>query len=69
MNKLWYTDGVLKISGMHRSHVAKFGMVAPNIFIIAVFLLTYRIVYQFTYTENKSPDNSKVHTLLQTCGS
>jgi len=34
--------------------------VPPNIFkaIIAVFLLTYTLVYQFTCTEHKAPDDS-----------
>jgi hypothetical protein len=45
-------------------------MVAPNILsiIIAVFL-THRIVYQFTYTKQKAPDNSEVYMSLQNCGS
>ena len=42
----------------------------PNTFstIISVFPLTYRNVGYHTFTEQKTPDNSKIHRLPQNCG-
>jgi len=36
--------------------------------IISGLFLTCRNLYQFTCTEQKAPDNSKVHGSLQNCG-
>ena len=53
------------------AQVVEFGIVTRNICrtIIAVFLLTYRNVDQFTCTEHRAPDNSEAHRLLQNFGS
>jgi hypothetical protein len=59
------------VNKVHKSQVTKFCTVAPHVFsiIIAVCFLTCENVYQFTYTEQKAPDNSEIHRSPQNCGS
>jgi hypothetical protein len=37
--------------------------------LIKVSFLSYKTVYQFTFSEQKEPDNSEVYRSLQNCGS